>query len=521
MPFVINAQEAQAMQEDEVQLVMALTQVSQRLSMAMHRPKLPGVNQEGQDTLRIFLGRRLVYGRLADGIQRHELDANGLKVILEALQKPVTEGIDPEQYKGKVPALEIRDGDTLLFREERDGTVTTNQIQLQIGEAEHKVATESPALKALEAVTSLNGHNGSKPEVENTSSPIDGERVAEIAARLINPLNEAQPMYDAVAVGDYRIKQNGHHLAVRRDNSLILVVRDGEVISNQLTESDFAAFLQLETQLSTVTAVEQYQEKSASEVAQNGHHASAVAVLEQATAQLPDSPPTKALLQETIQDWQQQTSEQSSGWFAPRLEDRHNQQLARTVLELYQRGYERTGERAYQVGNYTLSRKEPNLYTLRDKQGVLLQFQTLPGKGLGRKVKVLNVSDRLNEFDRLELKRMRQNPSLMPQGRLDSEATYAARTRQVEHTVREFLQHRVYANSWSKDGGQFKLEIGTDDLVRITDKWGRGVVFQRHHSEVKSRLTQKDLAYFDRLYKRMQMVRQQTQPKRQNQIEIG
>jgi hypothetical protein len=259
-------------------------------------------------------------------------------------------------------------GNTLLFREERDGSVTTNQIQLQIGEAKQRAVEASPALKALEAVTSLNGHNGSKPEAEISPSSMDAERVAGIASRLINPLNEAQPMYDAVAVGDYRIKQNGHHLAVRRDNTLILVVRDGEVISNQLTETDFAAFLKLETQLSTVTAAEQYQEKSAPEVAQNGHHASAVAVLEQATAQLPDSPSTKALLQETIQDWQQQPSEQSPGWFASRLEDRHNQQLARTVLELYQRGYERTGERAYQVGNYALSRKEPNLYSLRDKR---------------------------------------------------------------------------------------------------------------------------------------------------------
>jgi hypothetical protein len=69
------------------------------------------VSQDRQDTLRIFLGRRLVYGRLADGTQRHELDANGLKVILDALQKPVTEGIDPEQYKNKVPAIEIRDGE--------------------------------------------------------------------------------------------------------------------------------------------------------------------------------------------------------------------------------------------------------------------------------------------------------------------------------------------------------------------------------------------------------------------------
>jgi hypothetical protein len=58
--------------------------------------------------------------------------------------------------------------------------------------------------------------------------------VAQIAARLINPLNEAKPIYDAVAVGDYRIKQNGHHLSVSRDDQVILVVRDGAVVSNQL-----------------------------------------------------------------------------------------------------------------------------------------------------------------------------------------------------------------------------------------------------------------------------------------------
>ena len=136
-----------------------------------------------------------------------------------------------------------------------------------------------------------------------------------------------QPIYDAVAVSDYRIKQNGHHLAVRRDNTLILVVRDGEVISNQLTESDFAAFLKLETQLSPFPAAEQHPEESVPVPVQNGHHPPDLVALEQATAQLPDSP-TKALLQNTIPDWQQQTSEQSSGWFASRLEDRHNQQLA-------------------------------------------------------------------------------------------------------------------------------------------------------------------------------------------------
>jgi hypothetical protein len=109
----------------------------------------------------------------------------------------------------------------------------------------------------------------------------------------------------------------------------------------------------------------------------------------------------------------------------------------------------------------------------------------------------------------------------MPQGKLDVEATYAARTRRVEHTVRDFLQSHVYANTWNKEGGQFKLEVGTDDLLRITDKWGRGVVFERHHSNVVSRLNQQDLLHFERLEQRMQLVKQQAQRQPKAQMELG
>ena len=57
-PFVISPQEAQAIQEDEVQLVMALTQVSQRLAMTFKQsPPLPPM---GQDDLRIQLGQRAI-----------------------------------------------------------------------------------------------------------------------------------------------------------------------------------------------------------------------------------------------------------------------------------------------------------------------------------------------------------------------------------------------------------------------------------------------------------------------------
>ncbi|PSN12055.1 hypothetical protein C7293_21840 [filamentous cyanobacterium CCT1] len=507
-PFVISPQEAQAIQEDEVQLVMALTQVSQRLAMAFQQsPTLP---QAGQDDLRIQIGQRVVYGQLADGTIRRELNPNSLKVILDAIQQPVTLGIDPDAYRGKVPAIEIRDRGTVLFREERDGVITVNQIQMQIGEAmeKFKSAVPSPA---------LNSRNGKTPEAPSPDLAVDSEGVAQIAARLINPLNEAQPIYDAVAVGDYHIKQSGHHLSISQDNQVLLVVRDGAVVSNQLQDTDRAAFLELETRLSPAVATEAAQP----ELSRNGSTPPAIAVLNQEEARLEDSR-TKTLLKTTTEHWQGQPLDvRVTQWLSQHLEDRRNQQMARAVVELFQRGHERTGENLYQIGEYSLSHRGAGDYSLRDQRGELMQVRVSKSTGLGRGIEVVSVAERVSDFQRQELSRLRHNRSAMPEGKLDVEAVYAARTRRVEHTVRNFLQSHVYANAWNKEGGQFKLEVGTDDLLRVTDKWGRGVVFERHHSNVVSRLNQQDLLHFERLEQRMQMVKQQAQRQPKSQLEMG
>jgi hypothetical protein len=507
-PFVISPQEAQAIQEDEVQLVMALTQVSQRLAMTFKpSPPLP---QTGQDDLRIQLGQRVVYGQLADGTIRRELNPNSLKVILDAIQQPITPGVDPDAYRGKVPAIEIRDRGTVLFREERDGTVTVNQIQMQIGEATERVEPAVPK-------TFANGRNGKTPEAQLPDLMVDPEAVAQIAARLINPLREAKPIYDAVAVGDYRIKQSGHHLSVSRDDQVILVVRDGAVVSSQLQDSDRAAFLELDTRLSSAVSAEVAQP----ELSRNGATLPALTVLNREVERLGDSP-TKTLLKATTEHWQPPTlNVRVTQWLSQHLENRRNQQMARAVVELFQRGHERTGENLYQIGDYNLSRKSASDYSLRDQQGELMQVRVTKSVGLGRSIEVVSVAERVSDFQRQELTQLRHNRATMPQGKLDVEAVYAARTRRVEHTVRGFLQSHVYANTWNKEGGQFKLEVGTDDLLRITDKWGRGVVFERHHSNVVSRLNQQDLLHFERLEQRMHLVKQQTKRQPKAQMELG
>ncbi len=153
MAFTINPAEAQAMQEDEAQLLGAITHATRSLLSNLNQPAVAEDKQP--DTLRIQMGRRVVYGLVTKGEFRNELDNDRLKTIFDALQRPVTEGINAEKYRGKVPAIEIRDGDHVLFREERDGVVTVNQIQFQI----ERQQQSNPDL------------NGQAPTVTSTNGP--------------------------------------------------------------------------------------------------------------------------------------------------------------------------------------------------------------------------------------------------------------------------------------------------------------------------------------------------------------
>jgi hypothetical protein len=76
--------------------------------------------------------------------------------------------------------------------------------------------------------------------------------------------------------------------------------------------------------------------------------------------------------------------------------------------------------------------------------------------------------------------------------------------------VIQFLQAKAKARVWDKEGGKFRLEIGEDGSICITDKQtDRGVVFQRRNGEVFSKLNAQDFAHFERLAARMQPNRNQ------------
>ncbi|MEL6780451.1 MAG: hypothetical protein AAFO06_24745 [Cyanobacteria bacterium J06597_16] len=570
MPFTIRPDAAQAMQEDEAQLVSAIAQVAQRVPAVLKVAE----NQSPSDSLRIKMGRRLVYGQLADGPFRHELDANSLKVISDALQRPVTPGVNPEKYAHKVPAIEIFQGNVLLFREERDGTITTNEIQFQVEEknqtrperqkASAQKNTSQPAQSQQNQTqtnqTQTNQTQTNQPAVpvsvvaqaENTDSKLDpksdftvnkAEQLLRTSEYLINPLRQEKGMYDAVSVNGYQIKQSNQHVTVSQGDRLILVARGGEVMSDQVTDQDWDAFsqIQIPNQLSQPVLETESQPKietpqpevalptspheangavpknaeivgdSEQVVKATNQQPAALSVLERETQKLPESP-TRKLLQATIQDWKRQIGQWLStklqkglNWLKAQQTTLQNQRLASAVQRLFQRGHERTGEHSYQVSGCNITREGQNLYMLKDAVGELMKFKASNLLGLGRRTEVLSVSDRLTSQQRQGLLSAEANLSVAPQSSLDVEAAYAQKTRQVENTTRKFLKNFAFAKIWSKEGGQFKLEIGEGDLLRITDKKnGRGVVFQREKGEVFSKLGNQDFEHFERLASKMQ-----------------
>jgi hypothetical protein len=127
MPFTVNPGETQAMQEDQVQLMHAISQTARTaLGLLKQSPA-----QQKSESPEIRMNGRMVYGAMADGQIRNELTPEKLQGLLDSLQQPKTAGIDPKQYKGKTAAIEIRDAGIILFRQEKDSSITVNQFQHQ------------------------------------------------------------------------------------------------------------------------------------------------------------------------------------------------------------------------------------------------------------------------------------------------------------------------------------------------------------------------------------------------------
>ncbi|MGV0029070.1 hypothetical protein [Phormidesmis priestleyi] len=353
---------------------------------------------------------------------------------------------------------------------------------------------------------------------------IQSQDIANTATFLLNPLGDNHPLYGTVAIEDYQISQNADGLVVTRGNDeLVLIVREGQVWDYGATTLDWETFQQFQPQRSvgvdqdSQTATIQDQVDLTADITplmvDGEDRLPAIAVAQREAVKLPDGG-TKQLIQTTHQDWKQQILHglgqglrETTNWLASRPETMRDQSIARSSLELFNRGYVRTGEKTYEVENFKISLQGTNTYSLSDDTGELMRFKATksPMPGLDRpSVQILSKSDRLSSSHQATFQQMRQNRSLIPLGDLDAEASYGAKTQRVEKTVRLFLKSQK-ATAWDKENGWFKFETGAGNVLSITDKKeGRGEVYRRERGRVTSSLGANDFAHFERLAAQLQ-----------------
>jgi len=111
--------------------------------------------REARQDLRIEMDRRIVYGRPSKAAFRNELTPQQMQRLLQGFQQPAAPDVDPSAYQGVIPAIEVKRGEEVLFRQERDGTVTLNQIQQSGQQADLFAQVEPKESQAVNPVSEL------------------------------------------------------------------------------------------------------------------------------------------------------------------------------------------------------------------------------------------------------------------------------------------------------------------------------------------------------------------------------
>ena len=162
-------EELQASGEDINQILALIAQKAKRTLAQLNN-------------LQIRKGRRVLQGQTEHGVRSNftQEDAQTLKRLM--LLKPSPQKALP--YRDKIPNYEVKLDGEVLFRQEQDGTVTVNQLQLEAEKSLTNDGSPKPKLIQMAATLDTDGDGLSNAE--------------EIAART-DPLN---PDTDGDGIGD-------------------------------------------------------------------------------------------------------------------------------------------------------------------------------------------------------------------------------------------------------------------------------------------------------------------------------
>ena len=501
----ISSSEADATQHQVDRLFGMMQQL---LNDTMQWVATRNPKQENRDeVLRIWMGNgkdgrilRQVYGPLANGETRNDLNPDRLRTLLDAFQEPATVGIDPTLYARRKPAIEVKIGDATLFRQERDGVVTVNQIQLQrqSQQESQESAVAEQAASTSESPTQASEETAPKEQQEQA------EEIAQTARYLMNPLETEQPLLSKAQIQEFTLDFDAETdtLTISKGQTPIVRDRAGQIENVGASIADWQVFHALAARIAKTSPIQQRQQTSIVESSTTSERVVSTSASDSQSAQVVNRQIAK-LPNQPLQRFFGRILQGTAHWLNRSLDHWQRITIAHSAMQSFGQGHDRTGEDTYQVGDFRVSREGSQRFEISDREGGLLKFQNFPSG-----VKFMQVSDRLTQptINRL----VGQLSSMAPQGR--HEAEFAFRVREAEQTVRDFLSY-MKTPVWDYEQGKFRLEI-VDNQVLITSKQdGRGQihgpekVMQKNHREKlvpqPSRLTWKDFEHLDSIRDRL------------------
>lgn len=439
-PSPVNASDAQAFQEDLAKVLEEVASTGRRavarITQILNRDKQQPQPEVAKEDLRIQKGRRVVYGETNRGF-RNDLAPEDLKSMLQGIRQPVAEGANPENYKNKVPRFEIRLGDEVLFRQERDGVVTVNELQLE-REAQQVVAGElqqalqlqdaqvasAPSSATAQQLTEstvaelLDSNSNELSERKELALPTDPPNIEVNKNKVFNsqqdvpstnPLNydtdgngigsddatnnssiPSQNSFDKFYQGITELFDDVYGKPDPRNhksglNGSAVIGTSQSANARSLNAESVAATPEVNKSSQAVSVVAQHSETQKSPAAQAKEVPPAFAIASAEINKAPESKTKelfKALLTELGKE-SQKLSKQAVDWVASRPDWIREQAVASTALKLFNDNYAKTKETNYQAENYSVKLQGVNHYQVNDRDGnVLMKFHKTPLGGI-------------------------------------------------------------------------------------------------------------------------------------------
>lgn len=537
--------------------------------------RLQGVDATDLD-IRIQYGKngRIILGELASGEQRNEINQDRVDIILSALAKPAVDGVI-DLHSNRKPLLEISNKGEILFRQERDGTVSMNALCQEREPSQRLVSSRTV-----------------QTDLSESDILIAVQRIAQAAESLMNPLGQEKPAPTVAALGAYQLHLDHDTLTISKGENVVVQIVDGQIQpSSNATSADIQVFEGWarnsqgvwEEQKVPLEEMPHFMWQADTQVSESSdaHRANAFEVAKQQIAQLQESN-SKAFFQNLFKDLSKQTVqavqenlshdqfkavqkmvaegaksafqgvkqglesdqfktfqkqaaqvlqekteraiektgyslEKAGQWLASRPEAIREHRAARIAYDLFEQGFARTQEQKYELNGFKVELQGRNTLTLRDANTnrELMRFKA---------EKLLFGEPRITILSKVEAGISREQYQSIDQLRQDAGSVRGSLTAEARHAeksaafgsaarmVAEFNETNDYS------GKHYRIQISPDSLT-ITAKDGRGIVYQEQGNQVQSKLEQQDFGRFAQAIRTIEQ--QQPNLSQQRQVEIG